>query len=582
MSELALKLQEIAADAGEPDPHKQAQRLLEKQEAAMQAAPFACLGHDSGTFFYLSRQSGQIIKLAGSSHTKIPLLQLADLLWWESTFRAAGGKTDWDRAADAVIRSSYMAGVFDRDRIRGRGVHIDQGHVVWHLGDRLEVDGAETSLLDFKSRFIYEAKAELPINPSVEPLTDQEGAKVLQIIQSMGWQSPDHALHLAGVIVLSNVCGALPIRPQCQFTSPFGSGKSDGLENLVCPLQALVREVNVGSTEAGIRQSNGTDVLPILIDESEQANGEIKAREGYLRMARYSYDGKRQLKGTQGHRQVEFILRSTVFLSGINSELSNPADRSRFVVVQRKNMSAGEWRNVSMQRSEFITKETGERLIRRTINNLSVLLHNAKQLGLVINASFKPPGGRSAELYGLVLAGVHMLLSTERLNVATAPRWLKLIGWPHETELIFGENPADQESRQCLDHLLGHQVRWLERREQDDTTPTTGEITVLELLSIIHSFGEHSDEAIKALGRLGIKHHTDGHEVSVLVANGGTGIDKIYGDTKWCNGAHKKRLLELEGKNRPVPHGTTHFGGSPTQRAVRIPVELLDLTPPVT
>ena len=573
---LNARLLAVAAEAGEPDLQKADERRRKQQDAVMSAAPFACLGHDDGTFYYLSRQSGQIIRLAAGSHTKVPLLQLADLTWWQSSFHKPGGQTDWERAADAVIRNCYQAGVFDRDRLRGRGVHIDRGRVVWHLGDRLEVDGTEQELIDFKSDFLYEAKARLPINTSVDPLTDQEGQQVLEIIRSMGWECPDQALYLAGVTVLSNVCGALPVRPQCQFTSPFGSGKSDGLERVVRPLQANVREVNVGSTEAGIRQANGTDVLPILIDESEQAIGESKNREGHLRMARYAFDGKRQLKGTPGHRQVEFTLRSTVFLSGINSELANPADRSRFVVVQRKNLSSTEWHRVRTKRSEFITRETGERLMRRTVSNLGVLLHNAKLLENVINSAFKPSNGRTAELYGLVLAGVHMLVSTERLSFISAPAWLKSIGWPHDAQLITGENLADEESRQCLDHLLTHSVRWLERREPEDTTPTTGEITVGELIKMIHYNREHASEARTALGRLGIKHHSDGRDVFVLVANGGAAIEKVFGKTKWCHGAHKKRLLELGVKPKPTIHGSTvHFSGAPAQRAVRIPIEVL-------
>lgn len=565
------RLLAVVAEAGEPDHHLAAERLELARDQAVHSWPFHCLGHDSGSFFYLPPESGQIISITAGAHTKLHLLQLAPLEWWKTNYRQGKG-LDWDAAANGCMSACFRAGVFNRDRIRGRGVHLDEGRVVWHLGDRLEVDGQLQPLIGFKSRFIYEAKSAFEIDVDCEALTDEEGCRILEIIQAMGWQSKDDPLHLTGLIVLSNVCGALPVRPQCQLSSPFGTGKSDTLERVIRPLQGSLSTVNIGSSEAGIRQANGSDVLPILIDESEQADGESRLRDGHLRMARYSFDGQKQLKGTPGHRQVEFLLRSTIFLSGINSELPNPADRSRFVVAQRKPLSPAEWHKLQLRRSEFITPQAGQRLIRRTVDNLGVLLQNAKQLQMAINASLKPASGRSAELYGLVLAGTHLLTSTERLNLVSASRWLSSIGWPHQHDLIGGEHPADQESRQCLDHILSFDVRW-----------SGGTSTIHELLAIVHfnRQPEQAYEAEHALGRLGIKHHSDGNESFVLIANSGAAVDKVFAKTKWRNGAHVKRLKEINSPHKPVPHGSAWFREVGTHRALRIPTQLLDLSDPV-
>jgi len=434
-AETRARLLQVAAEAGDPDHQLAAERLQAAQQQIVQTWPFSCLGHDHGSFFYMRRDSGQVVSIAAGSHNRLNLLQLADLDWWEEHHPSHKG-ADWDRAANACMSACFKVGVFNRDRIRGRGVHLDERRVVWHLGDRLEVGGEEYPLTGLKTRFFYEARPALEIDTACEPLTDQEGEQIMQIIKDMGWQSEDDPLHLAGDIVLSNVCGALPVRPQCQLSSPFGSGKSDTLDNVIRPLQGGVTTVNVGSTEAGIRQANGSDVLPILIDESEQAHGEARHRDGHLRMARYAYDGKKQLKGTPGHRQVEFTLRSTVFLSGINSELPNPADRSRFVVAQRKPISNGEWHKLQGRRSEFINDTAGQRLIRRTIDHLPLLLQNAQQLQKAIHLKHKPASGRPAEVFGLVLAGAHLLVSTERLNLLSASKWLDLVGWPHQADLV--------------------------------------------------------------------------------------------------------------------------------------------------
>jgi len=123
----------------------------------------------------------------------------------------------------------------------------------------------------------------------------------------------------------------------------------------------------------------------------------------------------------------------------------------------------------------------------------------------------------------------------------------------------------------------------MERREEGDTKPVTGSITIHELLCIVHfnSPQDEAQEAVRALGRLGIKHHSDGKETFVLVANSGAAIDKVYGTTKWRDGAHVKRLKEIQSPHRPETHGSAWFRGVGKNRALRIPTKLLDLTDPV-
>ena len=146
---------------------------------------------------------------------------------------------------------------------------MDGTKVVWHLGDRLEVNGKPVALIDFESAFYYQRLARLAIDPSTDPLSDAEGQAILKAVRAMGWISPLDHLHLLGWIVLATVCGALDKRPVLQITCGFGRGKTYTLTVVVAPLLAGLAISESNSTEAAIRQNLSTDTRRVLIDESE-------------------------------------------------------------------------------------------------------------------------------------------------------------------------------------------------------------------------------------------------------------------------------------------------------------------------
>ena len=219
------------------------------------------------------------------------LLPLGPLAYWEGAYPADRRGVDWALAASDLAAAADRAGVFDPQQVRGRGVWLDAGRTVWHMGNRLEVDGVGMGLAELESRHHYPRLPALAIDPAAEPLSDQQGRQILRLIERMGWSRSNDHLLLAGWIVLSNVGGALRKRPGLQITSGFGTGKSDTADNVIRPLQAGLRIVCSGSTEACIRQSIRQDVLPVLVDESEQAEG--NRREQQLRLVRLAYGGHR-------------------------------------------------------------------------------------------------------------------------------------------------------------------------------------------------------------------------------------------------------------------------------------------------
>jgi hypothetical protein len=262
-------------------------------------------------------------------------------------------------------------------------------------------------------------------------------------------------------------------------------------------------------------------------------------------------------------------MRSSITLIGINAAVPNLADRNRLVVIRPRKMPAEQWSAFQLQRDALITVETGRRLIRRSVSNLKALVANIKTFQAVIAG--QGLGGRSAEVYGSLLAGAHHLTSKAVLAPAEVLSWLDSVGWcglDKETEEAIA---TDAEGLACLVHLLGHDVMWKGSQ--------TGSIAVLELLKIAQglsqTMGEEKAgeldkaEAVKALGRLGVKLDS---EHGLVVSN----ACRIFTGSRWANGAHRDRLLEITGSDR-VP-AAVWFSGGGAHKAVAIPLEHVALT----
>jgi hypothetical protein len=513
---------------------------------------------------------GQIgrIKPSGSSE----LLKLAPLSYFQDHFaqppteQNPNPKPDWTLAASHMIEIANQCGVYNTDRTRGLGVWIDDEKVVWHLGNRLEVDGCEMPLEALKSRNHYARLPELSIDTSVDELSDSEGMAILEIIKEMGWQGPNDAINLIGWVVISNVGGALPKRPGLQLTSSSGSGKSDCIDHVIKPLQAELGVYTSGSTEAGLRQLQKHNCLPAIIDESEQEDA--RKRKGHILMARLSYDGMDQLKGSSCHDSHSFTIRFPIGLVGINAEIPNAADRNRMVVVGRMQISHEAWSALAERRAKLITLEVGRRLIRRIVTHLKTLLHNIEVFAKILKRDYD---GRAGDTHAPVLAGTYLLCSTEKIDKDGASKWIQGHGWFLDQDTREASS-AVNESEQCFEHMLSYE----ERCSNSGIAPN-GLVTIRELLTIClrQGFGDPLFGEVKTLlGRLGIKVDK---EKGVLIATSGKGkLPHIFAQTRWANGAYIRRLEDQPGVNGKA--GSFHIPVLGTQRCMSIPIELFNFS----
>jgi hypothetical protein len=528
--------------------------------------PFKVLGWsaDRQRIYYQHRQTGQIDAIPAAAQAG-PLLKLAPMDWWASK-HPGGGAAGFNAVAclDEVIQQADAAGVFALDRVRGCGVWMDGTQVVWHLGDRLEVDGQMVDLIDHQSNYHYQRLPRLDIDPATTPLGDAQGSLILQAVKAMGWITPLDHLHLLGWVVLANVGGALDKRPVLQMTCGFGQGKTYALTVVVLPLLAGLAISQSACTDAAIRQLLGNRTLPVVIDESE--GEDPYKREGHLKLARLSFDGTGTSRGTPTQKAYSYVMRSSIALVGINAVIANPADRSRTVVVGRQQLPPEQWGPVDRKVRELVTVKTGAMLLRRCVSHLPTLQANVATFRRVVEAQL-PAGAaaRAGDTYGALLAGAHLLLSTAEVDEQEAVAWLDRIGWDAAAALgvdAAPEQSAAAEGAQCLAKLLSHEEQW----RTADPEYGTGRITIRELLQLARSpsGADEAEQARKALGRRGIK----ATDHALVIANSPELLAPIYGKTKWCNGGHRERLRDLPGADAAGPE---HFPVMRTHKATTVP-----------
>ena len=179
---------------------------------AVERAGFTILGYDRDVIFIFPHEAKQIKALSKGDLTENGLLSIAPVQYWEEHFPKPKARFDKTDAVDWLFRTAYDRGVFDPDRIRGRGAWLDRERIVFHLGDRLHVDGDYMPITRMQSRFIYQAERPFPRFDDVPALTSEEGEDLLRLAGMFRWSVPASAALLAGWCMLAPVCGALQRR----------------------------------------------------------------------------------------------------------------------------------------------------------------------------------------------------------------------------------------------------------------------------------------------------------------------------------------------------------------------------------
>jgi len=536
-------------------------------------AHFTCLGFDGDAYYYRPHSTGQVLRLSRSAHTSTNLVALAASLdYWEQLAPGGRGGVDWTKAAATLFAISAQRGVYNPDRIRGRGAWWDEKRTVLHLGDRLIVNGQTHMVLKpFDSRYLYQRMSELNGPGKEKPLGDAEAFEILELANRFHWEVPASGLLLAGWVTLAPICGALPWRPHAWLTAAAGSGKSAILDRYVAPLLADMGLIVAGNTtEAGLRQTLRCDALPVVFDEAESNEKADQVRmQNILALARVasSESHATMLKGSPGGDVTRFNIRSMFLMSSIATALKQGADRSRFAQLTLRSPTElpkedrmKHWEELDRDLDRLVTREASLRLIARTVSLIPTIRQSVRVFSRVAAEHFDSQ--RLGDQYGTLLAGAWALQSSQVPTDGQAKHLITTNDWEPYSQTT--EVPDEQ---RCIHRILQHQVRV--EAESKTISRTLGELVEIAGHRAT-DFDITPSKAQDVLGRHGLK--VDSDQGQLLVSNTAEAIASILKETPWSH-SWATVLSRLQGATKA---GAVRFrGAGAVSRAVSLQISSL-------
>lgn len=534
------------------------------------------LGHDRGIFYYYSRSARQVYPVAAAQHSKNTLAAMASVahFWQRGQWVNSKGAIQWDEATDYLMRQCRAMGIYDPDRIRGRGAWIDNGRALLHVGDRLIVDGKTSGLMLEGSRFIYEAAKPLT-SEHFDPLPTIEANKLVDICKAPTWQHGISGLLLAGFIVVAPICGGLAWRPSIWITGGAGSGKSWLKDNILAPaMGGVALLVQSKTSEAGIRQTLGCDALPVLFDEAEREDASAASRmQGVLDLLRQSSSegGAEIVKGSQSQTGAKrYRIRSCFALSSINVGIEHQADESRITILALRDRDPGQaaesearFTETNRMVQETITPAFSAGLLARSVRLLPTIRSNAETFAKAVSVVFG--SRRTGDQLGALLAGAYALHSDREITDEAAELWVRKQDWG---TAAGGE--VDRDEFRLLSHLTQNRIRF----NLGNSGGIEATIGRLMLAAASRDIQIPADVADLELRQIGIRYDTRAGKQGVYVSTNHPALKRILAGTPWSAGwarALGRLPNAVTGENKSVRFAFGHVG-----KAAWVPMASID------
>jgi putative DNA primase/helicase len=335
------------------------------------------------------------------------------------------------------------------------------------------------------------------------------------------------------------------------------------IEKIIAPmLDQIALRFDGGTSEAGIRQTLEVDARPILYDEAEAEDGKDRIlMQGVLQLARRASNGGRIVKGGQGGDAVQYAVNTAFCFSAINPAIKHRADESRIsqLVLRRAQFEGSDlfYRDLSQKIRETITPEYGQGMIRRTIEHLPTLLHNAEVFSDA--AADVLCDRRAADQIGAMLAGLFLLTSTKKIVQDQAEDWIRKNDWTSHTAVAEQSDPE-----RLITYISTQTVRY-----------KMADLSIGELIS--RALGDQSsfdqyqpieDDACKFLRSMGIWVRNEG----VLFANKSPPLDRLLRDTPWVSWS--RSMNDIPGATKVEER---KFATGLKSRGVLVPLEAFGL-----
>ena len=275
---------------------------------------------------------GRVLQRTRESLTQpSTLIAIAPLKWWSGVLGDDGETLSTNQSrklGDSLLRAADRLGQVDMSQVYGRGaVRLPGGRIVYHLGDRLLVDGEELSLDD--DEIVWMAEPRLALTPSA---TDSQIRAIALAVMSYRWRQPMDGKRLLGWMVSAIVGGALEWRPHIQITAPSGQGKSWLLREVLAALMGPLLQRIADASPAALARMTAHASLPVSFDEAEPSAQWILEVLSLMRISSGGEGQRIRVDMQTGGVQVQ-APRFSALLSNVSAPNMSRADSSRVVNV---------------------------------------------------------------------------------------------------------------------------------------------------------------------------------------------------------------------------------------------------------
>jgi hypothetical protein len=429
-------------------------------------------------------------------------------------------------AAEALMQAAAKRGTWSpNDCVRGPGAWPGEkdGAVILHCGDIILIDG-EWQPCGVIGRHVYPAYPPIPRPSEVFAAAGPKGpgSELLNLFRNWAWRRPDIDPELmVGFVCSQMMGGALPWRPTGWVTGEHGFGKS-ALHAALCQVHGEGGAITTAdATEAGLRQVIKFGSLPVLFDEMEPGEDPKKAA-AVIGLARRASSGSMSLRGSAGHVEHEFVVRSTFLFFSILVPPLSGAERSRLAIFDLLPLGRRPPPTLSPARLRAIGAALRRRLLDQWQRFQDVF--SAYRDALIEGGH----AARGADLYGTMLACMDLVLHERSgFEPGELEAWAARLPPGGAGETLDADEPDHQ---RCLTHLLSAPIdafrggvrqtlgQWIER------ALTGGSIS----------------DANALLETCGIKVVIDrARGAGLFIATAHSGLSVIFAGTHWGGGGSK-------------------------------------------
>ena len=511
------------------------------QQDGSSCGGYIALGMVGNKFAVFSLLNKQVQFLSPSDLKEMNLKALFGALWCELHYNEFDAKKEevvfnHKRLATDILSACQAAGPYSETAERRVGVwKMSDGQLVVNGRQLWRADGTVLEHGIHEGR-VYPVSGDVGFDLSTPMATREDVNQVLAAFNSPQWIHPMAGEIVLGFFGMSLVSTALRRRPHVLMTGPAACGKSTVLEYVRWLLGSLAYGCTGPQTMAAFYQSLAGTSKVVVNDEFEADPGKKGCKDTF-EVARMSYslqEGDEGIvRGTVTGKSKSYRFYSPFIAAGISPGKMEPADLTRWVILEAKGKPQGE------KLTEAQAREFGPRLARLFISRWNVFQASED----VVRHCILSLGGdgRMADTVGTLLASYWAFVSESPATEEDAKFLVSMLGIE---ERIAVHQVSDE--LQCLEALTS---RVLPFKVVDGAALVTRHLSIAQAIEMVCKDPTGQPELVMRLAQMGLRVAFAKGKWSLYVVNSPMHqeLRKLFAGTKWATGGWSVVLRRLPG-----------------------------------